>query len=196
MQFLYSFDLCGKTLLAIVSSFLFLTSCSGNNSKDDQKVQAFIDQLRFSDTAFQECVASAAKENSWSSYSEVTELICPTMYISSTEGVERFSNLSTLIIIANGLTEIDVTQNLELTKLDLRWNRLSQIDVSKNTKLKYLDLTDSPITHIDVRNNISLETLYMWQCQLEIIDLSQNKKMRYIDISSNELTDIGLANNR
>ena len=66
----------------------------------------------------------------------------------------------------------------ELESLEVEENSLTELDVSKNTKLKYLDFSDNQIQTIDLKSNPDLETLRCNNNQLTELSLGQNLKLK------------------
>ena len=109
-----------------------------------------------------------------------------------------------------GITELDVSKNPELEKLNAYELRLSKIDVTKNPKLKLLRLGRTvyvsdglypPIEEIDLSNNPELED---FECEgghgpgygLKSLDLSKNPKLKGVWVNGNDnLVKLDLSNN-
>ena len=60
------------------------------------------------------------------------------------------------------MSSIDVSKNVDMTRLDLDECSLSTLDVSKNTKLKILYACDNNLSAVDVTRNTALEELYLF----------------------------------
>ncbi len=115
--------------------------------------------------------------------------------IKDATGIEYFSRITDLDLQFNGLTDIDVSNNIALTYLDLSGNRLTSIDVSNNTALTELYLSSSDLTEIDVSNNTALTELYLSYNDLTEIDISNNTALTYLGLRGNDLTKIDVSNN-
>ncbi len=61
--------------------------------------------------------------------------------LTSLQGIEWFTSLRILFCFQNQLTNLDVSNNTELTDLKCFRNQLTNLDVSNNTELIYLDCT-------------------------------------------------------
>src|SRR5690606_26198908 len=69
----------------------------------------------------------------------VTELIIEDGgIIYSLTGIQDFSSLEKLVVLYTYITELDVSQNLQLKELDCSSNELTSLDVSSNTLLEKL----------------------------------------------------------
>jgi Leucine-rich repeat (LRR) protein len=133
--------------------------------------------------------------------------------ISNLTGIERFSNLITLICNNNNLTEIDVSNNLALVELRCNMNNISQININAN--LLELSLFDNNLQSLDVSNskleslscgsnnlanlNVSgADSLTQLTCdnnKLTNLDLTSNSNLRYLNCDDNLLTTINLNSN-
>ncbi len=74
-------------------------------------------------------------------------------------------------------------------------NQLSNIDVSNNVNLERFYCYQNPIPSINVTNNIKLTTLSSWENQLTNLDVSQNAKLNYLYCHANQLTSLDVSNN-
>lgn len=160
----------------------------------------------FDDSKLYNCVISAynkenntSKEYSYnlseSELSTIKTLNCSVKGITSTKGVEKLVNLTSLNLSKNSITEIDLSKNTELSELRLNSNKLTSIDLSKNTKLIYLSLFSNKLTSIDLSKNTSLLDLYLYYNNLTSINLSNNKSLLKLDLGYNKLSSIDLTNN-
>jgi Leucine-rich repeat (LRR) protein len=144
-------------------------------------------------------------------------IINVTEKITNLTGIESFINLTSLAgwsnaltnidvtqnillerleIVGNQLTDIDVTQNTELTILWLENNQLSTVDVSQNIKLLNLAVGINPLIEIDVTSNVNLWALTTEVTQISEIDLSKNINLQQLWIADNpNLTKIDLSKN-
>lgn len=137
--------------------------------------------------------------------------------IKSLEGIEFFKHLKYLSCeINNKLTELDLSNNIELeelacgqnlfTHLDLSKNinlislncnsgNLTSLDVSKNTKLESLVCSYNEISTLDVSKNINLTELSCNNNELQFLDTSHNIQLDYLDCSGNLLSSLDVSKN-
>ena len=66
-------------------------------------------------------------------------------------GIEAFSNLENLYANGNDLTNLDLSQNKKLTRLDAEDNPITSVTLD-NPDLVYIDLLNSQLSSIDVSN--------------------------------------------
>lgn len=86
----------------------------------------------------------------------VTELSLRGQNIFDAKGVEKFKNLTNLVLWDNHLTALNVTQNVNLVRLDLDNNQIKKLDLSKNTKLQTLYTSGNQLAYLRLVNNPNL----------------------------------------
>ncbi len=119
-------------------------------------------------------------------------------------GIEAFSNLQKLVITNYSITSFDISQNIKLEFLFIRFpsnsslsNSLTNLDISQNIALTYLLCSlNRNITEIDISQNVNLEKLYLHHNQLSDLDISQNQNLKYLNFAGNNITSIEIVNNQ
>ena len=108
------------------------------------------------------------------------------------DGIQYFPGATSLILISNELTSIDLTNLVNLTELNLNNNWIGTLDLTKNVKLTTLSYNASSkaregqkLTKIDLTKNTELVTLTMQKHELENLDLSKNTKLKSVDLTEN-----------
>src|SRR5690554_4972472 len=97
----------------------------------------------------------------------------------------------TILEIYNGAPIIDLTgiqDFIALEEFSLSYSNLTEIDISQNLQLKILNISQNLLTEIDISNNILLEELYcgnptddVWpQNEIVHLDLSQNPNIQIL----------------
>ncbi|MGG5486515.1 leucine-rich repeat domain-containing protein [Gaetbulibacter sp. PBL-D1] len=105
------------------------------------------------------------------------------------------TNLTELRCMSNELTSINISQNTALERLWLTGNDLTALDISQNTNLVDLRCANNPFTSLDVSNNINLEYLVIYWNSLEVLDVSQNINLAHLDVNgSAHLTTLNVKN--
>ena len=100
----------------------------------------------------------------------IEEMSFYTNYMSSIKGIEYCKHLKNLYCVGPGqfeyvyggdgkLTSIDLSQNIELTRLNCSGNQLESLDVSNNSELNWLECFGNKLTVLDVSSNTLLEYL-------------------------------------
>ena len=118
--------------------------------------------------------------------------------ISDLTGIEDFVNLTYLNcrggaslfgIFFGELSNLDLSQNINLQYLDIGFNKLSNLDLSQNTSLTYLNCFDNELSSLDLSQNILLKEL----------DCSSYLSLNYPDlfpqINGNEISILDLSQN-
>ncbi|MEM6685919.1 MAG: HYR domain-containing protein, partial [Bacteroidota bacterium] len=102
----------------------------------------------------------------------------------------------TLDIEANELTAIDVTNNLLLTGLTIKFNNnITQLDVSNNTALQVLLCNNTNIESLNLSNNTQLTNVQTQNNNsLTSIDISNAVNLRQLLASSTSLTSLDVSN--
>ncbi len=88
-------------------------------------------------------------------------LNCDQYGINSTKGIERLTNLETLYLRDNNISEINLTKNIYLSNVYLTKNKLTSLNISKNSNLYVLDVSGNPLNVLDVSKNPGLETVFV-----------------------------------
>ena len=139
--------------------------------------------------------------------------------ISDLTGIEDFVNLTYLNcrgglspfgIFLGELSNLDLSQNINLQYLDIGFNKLSNLDLSQNTSLTYLNCFDNELSSLDLSQNILLKEL---DCssylslnypdlfpqingnEISILDLSQNTFLEELNCIGIELKNLNLNQN-
>ncbi len=116
-------------------------------------------------------------------------------------GIEAFVNLTSLTIVYNPVTTIDLSQNTALTVLDIYSNSFTSLDVSNNTALVELRCENNPIGSLDISNLPSLSMLTCGNCGLTALDLTNNPLLNHVELANNnsnnlnQVSSIDLSNN-
>jgi hypothetical protein len=131
-------------------------------------------------------------------------------------GIEGFVNLTYLSAVGQELEEVDLSSNTQLDTLLLQANYLSSIDLSNHPKLVYVDLTSNQLhsisglseaSHLKELNlsfndleefaidNESVEVVFMTNNLLTSFDVSGAPNLRSILLTSNQLTAVDLSAN-
>ncbi len=157
----------------------------------------------FPDSNFRQCVLDSYNKAYKTSkdylipseLEKITKIDCENSRITNTVGIETLKGLTTLYLLYNKITEIDLNKNTKLTRLWITESNLTSIDLSKNTKLTYLDLSGNKITSINLSNNKNLDDLDLAGNKITSINLSNNTKLKKLSISKNNLSSIDLSKN-
>jgi Leucine-rich repeat (LRR) protein len=126
---------------------------------------------------------------------QVKELFVPSSTISSLEGIQYFTNLTSLNCYNNYLTNLNISSNTALTNLNCSNNELTSLNISSNTALTSLDCSDNQLTSLNVSNNTALTNLNCGFNQLTSLDVSNNTALTSLYCNSNQLTSLNVNSN-
>lgn len=112
--------------------------------------------------------------------------------LTNVDGIQFFTGITSLKLISNNITEINVSTLVNLKTLDLNNNKIALLDVTKNTKLETLNCkaganatNEQKLTTIDLSKNTGLTALNLENNQLNEIDLSKNTKINVLNLLKN-----------
>ncbi|WP_106793621.1 T9SS type A sorting domain-containing protein [Aquimarina sp. Aq78] len=125
----------------------------------------------------------------------ITSLNITDRGIADLTGIEDFVALQDLNCYNNGLSSIDVSENLALLTLNISRNSLTDLDVSKNTLLTELHVARNSLTSLDVSQNIALITLGCSQNQLNGLDVTKNTALKNLYCYTNPLGSLDVTQN-
>ena len=115
--------------------------------------------------------------------------------ISSTQGINEFSNLLYLDFSANTISTIDISNLTQIEILHISDNNLSNINLSNNINLKEFFITNNNLNSIDVSSNTQLEKLYCNQNNLSTLNVDSNISLSNLDCSQNSISTINVVTN-
>lgn len=196
-----------KILLGTAAAALALCVCTAGGLCYAQTTGVEISGTNFPDPVFRRYVSDNfdADGNSVLSAAEIAaarSVSVSGMDISSLEGIEYFTELTSLLCSDNDLAELDVSSNRSLVYLSVSGNKLSEIDLSRNTKLENLDLGmtakdgtvyGNNISELDLSKNKRLINLSCAYNKLKKLDLSGCPKLEIVKCSGNKLTELNVV---
>ncbi|CAM1365667.1 exported hypothetical protein [Tenacibaculum sediminilitoris] len=196
-----------KLLSLITLFFSLLVSAQTTSIPDSAFEQALIDLNIDSDGVVNGVVLT-------SDVSSVTNLNVKNKNIQDLTGIEDFTAIELLNVRSNKLTELDISNNLELITLHCGANSISRLDLTNNTKLENLiaelndiskiipnllpatlrsiNLSGNEMSSLDLSNLKSLEALWLINCSnLQYLNLKNDNNINIsaIDIRTNPLLD-------
>lgn len=122
-------------------------------------------------------------------------IFCGSLGITSLTGIEAFTALTSLNCNSNLITNLDVSNNLNLQVLNCAGNQLTSLNVNSNTALTHLICSWNNITTLDVSNNTALTHLECDENQLTSLDLSNNIALQQLRCNQNHITAIDVSLN-
>lgn len=124
----------------------------------------------------------------------ITDLWIPNSSIIDLSGIEDFLALELLDITGNGISLLNMTNNLNLRELYAETNPIVYLDLSNNTSLEILRIGYMQLTQLDVSNNLALTTLSCNNNQLCSLDVSINTNISSLNCANNNLTYLNVNN--
>ena len=192
----------------IPTGLLFSTTYCDYTSIPDANFEAALEALGYDDISGDGQVPTALIET-------VEDLTIVAKSIADITGIEDFTALKTLNCASNSFTNLDLSNNPNLTSvitkftpittlnvsnsanLDMlvcSFNDLSTLDVSKNTALTYLECNNNNLTSLDVSLNTNLLDLRCGSNSLTAIDVTKNTALTSFWCQENSITDLDLSN--
>ncbi|MGH1387849.1 MAG: hypothetical protein ACRBBL_24225, partial [Kordia sp.] len=111
----------------------------------DANFELRLGTLGYDDIATDGQVPTALIENAQS-------ILIANLAITDLTGIEDFTALQTLEADFNNLTTIDLSNNLNLTYLNVNRNGLTNLDLTANTSLVTVIVTENELTELDIRS--------------------------------------------
>jgi hypothetical protein len=105
------------------------------------------------------------------------------------------TNLTTISCESNQLTSLDLSQNPNLITFVGYNNLLSEIDISQNTNLITLWVSDNQLVSLTISQNSNIEQIFCSNNQLINLDVSQCQNLRFIYFDNNQIINSDLSQN-
>lgn len=110
-------------------------------------------------------------------------------------GIAYFANLTTLECQHNGLKELNLEDNENLTDLNCSYNQLTTLGVSKNAKLRILECYNNSIAELNLGDITNLYWLLCAENNLTELDVSKNRYLEQLHCRHNNLRRLVIGNN-
>ena len=105
--------------------------------------------------------------------------------------------LTKLFVTNNKLSTLNVSQNKQLKQLKCNGNQLSSLKILNNDQLEILDASDNQLSAINVRNNTALKDLRISNnVDINLLDLKSNAALETLYADGLSITAIDLVENR
>ena len=127
-------------------------------------------------------------------FTSITGLNCSGNQISNLD-ISNNLNLKFLYCYKNQLKKIKLGNNFKLHTIDCHLNQLTNLDVTQNIVLDFLNCSQNQLTKLDINNNPNLLTLYCENNQITNLNLHQNVVLKFLRCDDNELVDLDVSNN-
>lgn len=129
-------------------------------------------------------------------YGDLTRFECSLQEITEID-LSHAPHLTTFVSNYNkGLTQLDLSHNEELIKLEAYGNGLTNLTLGRKPQLKTLDLNSNALTSLDLHEAPLLERVDCVGNKLTALDLSALQELLTLSCESNELTALDLSANK
>ncbi len=171
---------------SVIFSSLTLIICNAQSVFAKQPLH----ELALSDSALQQCVQQHASKNNWQLLSDVDVLKCHGMNITSLEGLQVLSQLTSLSLYNNKLQQADLRAYNQLEHLNISGNKLKTVNVVGLNKLKTLYLFKNKLKTVDFKGLSQLKKIRITNNQLETLDISPLTALEKAYFFDNKLEDL------
>ncbi len=111
------------------------------------------------------------------------------------EVAKNYPSLSTLYVEGNALSSIDVTECLQLTKLNVNKNQLRNLDVKPCKELLNLFCAENKISSLNVIKNTKLTNIDCSKNQISMLDVSTLGNLTDLNCSENPIATLDFKTN-
>lgn len=121
-------------------------------------------------------------------------------FITDLTGIEAFVGLQSLNISNNGfnssnpLTNVDLSNNTQLTTVICSNSFLEDIILGNNSNLETLNLINNNFLNVDISGTLNLKFLNLENNSLQDLDLSQHALLQQVTLQNNQLSNLSLKN--
>ncbi len=165
-----------------------------SENDDDVDITAAFDPF-FARTLQSRGYIADANHITYKEVRNITQMNVSGRGLTSLQGIEYFSALTSLNCRNNELTSLDVSGCTALTSLICYFNQLISLDISGCTALEYLDCSSTQLNSLDVSNNLALTNLDISYNRLTLLDVSRNIALTKLNCRNNELTLLDVSRN-
>jgi len=155
-------------------------SCTGKNIKSLNGLDKFknIERINLSDNKI--------KDFDLSPFPNLKELDC-SLNPARSINIKNNHSLEKLVCWGNRgnlMSEIDLSNNSNLKKIESGQDGINHIDLSKNQHIEELTINlSSNIRHVNVSRCSKLRYIKLWGVSVPYIDLTQNTNLEYVEIN-------------
>lgn len=128
---------------------------------------------------------------------DILQLTLDDLGIADLTGIQYFTNLMTLRAANNELsTHLDLSENINLSTVDVSGNQLPSINLSTLTKLENLNVSRNQLTgSLNISNNLKLNYVVAGFNKLTTLDTSGLNNLVSLSVKNNQLMALDLSNN-
>ncbi|MEM6719923.1 MAG: matrixin family metalloprotease [Bacteroidota bacterium] len=153
----------------------------------DANFETALNNLGLDDTAADGQVPTALIET-------ITSLAVNAANIADLTGIEDFTSLEILFAFGNSLTNIDLSNNVNLQTLIINGNNITALDLSANPNLTTLEAASNNISQLNITNNLNLVNINVDNNALTNLDFSMLTNLEDVNVANNQLTYFNIKN--
>lgn len=211
------------SIMILILTVVFFISCADKNSENIiEDIYVIIPDIKFEEKLIALGIDSDGIVNKKILKSDVENIESLNLenrslnLITSLKGIEAFLNLKRLYASGNGLTNIDLSNNVLLDTINLSSNSLTSIKgLSRINNLKWLSLSynyftefsidnssvqnilmsDNDLVSFDVSKVPNLKSVLLTLNKIEALDFSSNTLLRTLVFSANKIKNLNLNKN-
>ena len=189
-----------KFMSAALASVMAISMFAALGTESQAASTITVNSKTFPDANFRKVVSKSFDSNSDGKLSadeikKATYLSAGAKDITSLQGIEYLTELTSLSASSNKLTSVNLTKNTKLTSVNLSSNNLNAIDVTKNTKLTNLSVDSNKIKTLNVTRNTALQYLNCSDNLISSLDLTKNTKLLSLNAGGNKFTSLNISKN-
>ena len=186
-----------NTILRKATAIIASAACLGGMFMTVSADTVEISDSTFPDEAFRTYVENSIDKDgdkvlSQAEMDSVTSIMFDKKGAANLKGIEYFTQLNRLECEENKVTELDLSNNKNITYLNVRSNKLKKLDVSM-LKLSHLECSDNQITALDVSKSKDLDHLECNGNKIADLDITANKNLQYLICYSNAFTTLDIS---
>ncbi len=126
---------------------------------------------------------------------KVTAINCAKLGISTLDGINQFTGLTSLICSENDLTSVDISSNTALVTFVCDSNQITKLDLSRNTALVTLNCSHNVLNSLVVSSNKELKTIICNDNKIFSLSVTSNTKLETLLCQNNYIMRIMELNN-
>lgn len=123
----------------------------------------------------------------------ITSLDCSSRNVSSLEGIDELTSLTSLNASNNRLSVADLSGNAALTRANLSGNRLTEVNLAGLSQLASLDVSNNQLASLDLSACAALSSLACTGNSLARLDLSHNHALTSLTCDEGQTMTIPIA---
>lgn len=114
--------------------------------------------------------------------------------ITTLKGIEFFTGLKSLECGENNLTELDLSENINLKEIYCEDNSISDLKLPKSNNLMYLDCSNNELDNLNLAKYDKLIDLNCSSNPINKLELTNNTLLERIDIRKTNINSLNLKN--